>query len=163
MYRCEEDIFTHFSIEERDRLFGTPPATVYDSLRCLLNTDDMIPILCAGDVFSDQLIRSYTHAMLDRWQMELSERIIPSNLSQIRNIVPFHDITNSYDVAAWKEIDAIRNHLAKDTAEYVSIFKEIRLAIDAKNLKELSKLQQKMNSLMNEMNKLYADYGANQI
>ena len=66
-------------------------------------------------------------------------------------------------MALWKEIDSIRNHLAKDTSEYVSIFKEIRLAIDAKNLKELSKLQQKMNSLMNEMNRLYADYGANQI
>ncbi len=163
MYRCEEDIFIHYSIEERDKLFGTPPATVYDSLRCLLHADDMIPILCAGDVFSDQLISSYAHAMLDRWQMELSERIIPTNLSLIRNIVPFHDPSNNYDVALWKEIDSIRNHLAKDTSEYVSIFKEIRLAIDAKNLKELSKLQQKMNSLMNEMNRLYADYGANQI
>jgi len=163
MYRCEEDIFIHYSIEERDKLFGTPPATVYDSLRCLMHADDMIPILCAGDVFSDQLISSYAHAMLDRWQMELSERIIPTNLSLIRNIVPFHDPSNNYDVALWKEIDSIRNHLAKDTSEYVSIFKEIRLAIDAKNLKELSKLQQKMNSLMNEMNRLYADYGANQI
>ncbi|MBR3031810.1 MAG: glutamine synthetase, partial [Clostridiales bacterium] len=163
MYRCEDDIFTHFSTEERDRLFGTPPATVYDSLRRLLHSDDMLPILCAGDVFSDQLISSYAHAMLDRWQMELSERIIPTNLSQIRNIVPFHDPDNSYDVTLWKEIDDIRNHLAKDTSDYVSVFKEIRLAIDSKNLKELSKLQQKMNSMMNEMTKLYAEYGANQI
>jgi len=163
MYRCEEDIFTNFSTEERDRLFGTPPATVYDSLRCLLHADDMLPILCAGGVFSDQLISSYAHAMLDRWQMELSDRIIPTNLSIIRNIVPFHDMTNGYDVDLWKEIDSIRMNLAKDTAEYVSIFKQIRLAIDAKNLKELSRLQQKMNSLMNEMNRLYTDYGANQI
>lgn len=163
VYRCEEDIFANFSTEERDRLFGVPPATVYDSLRCLLHADDLIPILCAGGVFSDQLISSYAHAMLDRWQMELSERIIPNNLSQIRNIVPFHDPMNSYDVALWKEIDTIRNRLAKDTSEYVSIFKEIRLAIDAKNLKELSKLQQQMNSLMNEMTMLYADYSANQL
>lgn len=163
IYRCEEDIFTCFSTEERDRLFGTPPATVYDSLSCLLNADDMVPILCAGDIFSDKLIRSYTHAMLKRWQMELSERIIPTNLSQIRNVVPFHDPTNSYDVALWKEIDTIRNDLAKDTSEHVSVFKEIRLAIDAKNLRELSKLQLKMNALMNEMMTLYADYGANQL
>ena len=163
VYRCEEDIFTSYSSEERDRLFGTPPATVYDSLRCLLHDDDLIPILCAGDVFSDKLISSYAHAMLDRWQMELSERIIPTNLSQIRNVVPFHDPTSSYDVALWKEIDTIRNHLAKDTSEHVSIFKEIRLAIDAKNLRELSKLQQQMNSLMNKMTTLYADYGANQL
>ena len=62
-----------------------------------------------------------------------------------------------------KEIDDIRNRLAKDSSEYVSIFKEIRLSIDAKNLKELSKLQQEMNKLMNKMTTLYAEYGANQI
>ena len=163
VYRCEEDIFTNYTTEERDRLFGIPPATVYDSLRRLLHADDMLPILCAGDVFSDQLISSYAHAMLDRWQMELSERIIPTNLSQIRNVVPFHDPSNSYDAALWKEIDDIRNRLAKDSSEYVSIFKEIRLSIDAKNLKELSKLQQEMNKLMNKMTTLYAEYGANQI
>ena len=163
VYRCEDDIFSHYSNEERDELFGTPPATVYDSLRCLLKDDEMIPILCAGGVFSDKLISSYAHAMLDRWQMELSERIIPNNLSQIRNVVPFHDPMNSYDVSLWREIDSIRNHLAKDTSEYVSIFKEIRLAIDAKNLKELSKLQQKMNAMMNEMMTLYSDYSANQL
>ncbi len=163
VYRCEDDIFSHYSTEERDELFGTPPATVYDSLRCLLKDDEMIPILCAGGVFSDKLISSYAHAMLDRWQMELSERIIPNNLSQIRNVVPFHDPMNSYDVSLWREIDSIRNHLAKDTSEYVSIFKEIRLAIDAKNLKELSKLQQKMNAMMNEMMTLYADYSSNQL
>ncbi len=163
LYRSEDDIFTKYSAEERDRLFGTPPATVYDSLKSLLSDDFLVPVLCSGGVFSEDLIRSYAQAMLDRWQMELSERIIPDNLSQIRNIVPFHDPINSYDITLWNEIDAIRNRLAKDTSEYVSIFKEIRLAIDAKNLRELSKLQQKMNAQQSEMITLYSEYCANQI
>ena len=75
----------------------------------------------------------------------------------------FHSTPDKLRVLLQKEIDEIRNHLAKDSSEYVSIFKEIRLAIDAKNLKELSKLQQEMNKMMNKMSTLYAEYSANQI
>ncbi|NLW88595.1 MAG: glutamine synthetase [Clostridiaceae bacterium] len=163
LYRSEEDIFVRYSADERDKLFGVPPSTVYDSLRSLLKDDYLIPVLCAGDVFSDGLIASYTHAMLNRWQTELSERIIPDNLEMIRKIVSMHNSSNTYDESLWKEIDKLRNRLAKDTAEYVSIFKEIRLAIDAKNLRELSRLQQLMSSLQNELLTLYSEYCQNQI
>lgn len=163
LYRSEEDIFVRYSADERDRLFGTPPSTVYDSLRSLLRDDDLNPVLCAGDVFSDALIASYAHAMLDRWQTELAERIIPDNLSQIRLIRPLHDSGSGYDDTLWKEIDKLRNRLSKDTSDYVSIFKEIRMAIDARNLRELSRLQQSMNALQTELLTLYSEYCQNQI
>ncbi|MBN1775058.1 MAG: glutamine synthetase [Clostridiales bacterium] len=163
LYRSEEDIFVQYSADERDKLFGTPPSTVYDSLRGLLRDDYLIPILCAGEVFSDGLIASYAHAMLDRWQTELAERLIPDNLNRIRMITPAHNSSNEYDEGLWKEINKLRNRLAKDTADYVSIFKEIRMAIDAKNLRELSRLQQLMNSLQTELLTLYSEYRQNQI
>ena len=163
LYRSEEDIFVQYSADERDKLFGTPPSTVYDSLRGLLRDDYLIPILCAGEVFSDGLIASYAHAMLDRWQTELAERLIPDNLNRIRMITPAHNSSNEYDEGLWREINKLRNRLAKDTADYVSIFKEIRMAIDAKNLRELSRLQQLMNSLQTELLTLYSEYRQNQI
>jgi glutamine synthetase len=163
LYRSEEDIFVRYSADERNRLFGTPPSTVYDSLRSLLQDDYLIPVLCAGDVFSDALIASYAHAMLDRWQTELSDRIIPDSLNRLRQVLPMHDEKNQYDESLWKEIDRLRNRLAKDTADYVSVFKEIRMAIDAKNLRELSRLQQSMNSIQTELLTLYAEYCQNQI
>ena len=163
LYRSEDDIFVRYSAEERDTLFGKPPSTVYDSLRTLLRDDYLIPVLCAGGVFSDRLLASYAHAMLDRRQMELADRIIPDNLSRIRQIDPCHDDSSEYDVLLWKDIQSIKYRLAKDTSDYVSIFKEIRLAIDAKNLKELSRLQQVMNSLQSELLTLYSEYLLNQI
>jgi len=162
-YRSEEDIFSKYSAEERDQLFGTPPATVYESLRTLLHDDSLIPVLCAGGVFSDELLASYTHAMLDTWQLELSERIIPEYLMQIRKLVAYHNPQNNYDETMWKEIEKIRNHLAKDTQDYVSVFTEIRMAIDAKNLKELSKLQMIMAAQQNELLTRYAEYCQNQM
>ncbi len=163
LYRSEDDIFLTYSAKERDRLFGTPPATVYESLRTLLHDDHLISVLCAGDVFSDALIASYARAMLDSWQKELSERIIPENLSLIRNLVAYHNPQNPYDEAMWKEINKIRNRLAKDTQDYVSVFTEIRMAIDARNLKELSRLQKSMTAQQTELLTRYAEYCQNQI
>jgi len=163
VYRSEDDIFKTYSEVERDHLFGTPPSTVYESLRALLKDDQLVPILCAGGVFSDSLFSSYARAMLDAWQMELSERIIPDSLAQIRDLIPSHNPQNSYDQALWTEVDKIRNRLAKDTQDSVSIFTEIRMAIDAKNLKELSKLQVLMNKQQTELTARYQEYCNNQI
>jgi len=163
IYRSEDDIFTTYSAKDRDRLFGSPPATVYESLRTLLHDDHLITVLCAGDVFSDALIASYARAMLDTWQKDLSERIIPENLSAIRDLVAYHNPQNPYDEAMWKEINKIRNRLAKDTQDYVSVFTEIRMAIDARNLRELSRLQQSMNAQQTELMTRYSEYCQNQI
>ena len=163
MYRSEDDIFATYSDKERDKLFGTPPATVYESLRTLLHDDHLVSVLCAGGVFNDNLFASYARAMLNTWELELSERIIPEHLAQIKEIVPLHNKSSAYDEATWNEIDKIRNDLAKDTQDYVSVFTEIRLAIDAKNLKELSKLQIKMNKLQTELLTRYTQYCQNQI
>ena len=163
IYRSEEDIFDTYSSKERDRLFGAPPATVYESLRTLLHDDNLMTVLCAGDVFSDALIASYARAMLDTWEKELSERIIPENLAAIRDLVAYHNPQNPYDEAMWKEINRIRNHLAKDTQDYVSVFTEIRMAIDARNLKELSRLQQLMTAQQTELLTRYSEYCQNQI
>ncbi len=163
LYRCEEDIFDSMSGEERDRLFGVPPATVYDSLKDFLSSESCLDILCKGDVFSDKILSSYSHAMLDMWQMELVDRIIPSNIALLRKIVKLHTDSNSYDNDAWRDIENIKFALAKNTAEHFCVFDSIKLAIKNKNLKEISKLQLKMISSIEDLKKLYHDYSNNQV
>jgi glutamine synthetase len=163
MYRSEDDLFQAYSEKERDELFGTPPATVYESLRTLLQDDHLMPVLCDGDVFSDGLFTSYARAMLNTWQLELAERIIPDNLTQIKEIVPLHNPVNAYDEEMWAEIARLRHRLSKDTKDDVSIFTEIRMAIDGKNYKELSRLQLLMNKLQSELVTRYNEYCQNQI
>ncbi|MCQ2482734.1 MAG: glutamine synthetase [Clostridia bacterium] len=163
LYRCEEDIFESMTEDQRNFKFGTPPTTVYDSLKNFISNASVSEILCAGDVFSDKLLRSYSCAMLDMWQMELVERIIPSNISVIRNYTKLHDIDNSYDSSLWQEIQRIKIALAKNTDENYSVFGSIKSAIENKNLNEISKLQIRMNLLMNELASLYKEYSDNQI
>lgn len=163
LYRCEEDIFESYNEDERDRLFGVPPATVYDSLKNLLTDDSLSSILCAGGVFNDKLVTSYSHAMLDTWQMELLERIIPSNIAKLRTITKKHNEANTYDNDMWSDIENLRFALAKNTDERFSLFGSIKLAIANKNLSDVSKAQIKMNKTMSELSVLYMDYLDNQI
>ena len=163
LYRCEEDIFESMTGEERNKLFGIPPATVYDSLKNLMISDSVCDILCAGDVFSDKILASYSNAMLNMWQMALLERIIPSNLSLLRSFSKKHTISNTYDDETWSTIENMRLSLAKNTDEKFSIFGSIKLAIESKNLGDIAKLQTRMNKNMIELIGLYRDYNENQI
>lgn len=163
LYRCEEDIFETMNDEERDRLFGTPPATVYDSLKNFLEADGTTEILCAGNVFNDKILSSYSHAMLDRWQYELSDRIIPNNLTTLRGYTRKHTDSNTVDDDYWSDIETIKLNLAKDTSERTSVFSCIRNSLEANDLKEISKLQIRMNQDMNEIADLYKRYSDNQI
>ena len=47
LYRCEDDIFEDLSSSERDRLFGMPASTVYESLTTLKDSN-VAEILCRG-------------------------------------------------------------------------------------------------------------------
>ncbi len=163
LYRCEEDIFETMDDEERDRLFGTPPATVYDSLRNFLEADGTTEILCAGNVFNDKILSSYSHAMLDRWQYELSDRIIPNNLTTLRGYTRKHTESNEVDDDYWSDIETIKLNLAKDTSEKTSIFSCIKNSLESNDLREISKLQIRMNQDMNEIAELYKKYSDNQI
>ena len=144
-------------------MFGTPPATVYDSLRNFLEADDATKILCAGNVFNDKILSSYSHAMLDRWLYELSDRIIPTNLTTLRSYTKKHTDANPVDDEYWSDIETVKMNLAKDTTEKTSIFSCIRNSLESKDLKEISKLQLRMNRDMNEVADIYKRYSDNQI
>jgi len=164
MYRSEDDIFSDYSDAERDRLFGKPPATVYETLRNLLNQSEGQTMLCDGDVFTDAIISSYARAMLDIWEMELSERIVLTNLERIRTCMMLHeDNDNEYDDTVWERIDEIRQSLAVTTVDRISLFSEIRKSLAERNLKRVSELQLQMDSQMRKMERLYLDYQMNQI
>ena len=163
LYRCEEDIFETMDEDERDRLFGTPPSTVYDSLKNFLEADDATKILCAGDVFNDKILASYSHAMLDRWMYELSDRIIPTNLTTLRGYTKKHTDSNVIDDDNWSDLQTLKLNLAKDTDERTSIFSCIKNSLESKDLKEISKLQIRMNRDMDEIADLYKRYSDNQI
>lgn len=161
-YRSEDDVFEHYTQEERDRLFGKPPATVWETLSNLTAYPGRDDLLCAGGVFTPAIVESYREAMLAKWRLEISERIIPNNVETVRSCRRLHgEDADELDEQAWQAIQALRLELMKDTTRGLSLFSRIRAAVSDGEYALASDLQLEMNRKMTELNDRYRAYARN--
>jgi len=162
-YRSEEDVFEHYTEEQRNMMFGTPPATVWENLSNLSKYKDKAAILSRGNVFEQNIIASYVKATQTQWIMELYERILAENTELVRKCVKLHggEDSTDYDEAQWTVINDLRRYLMKDTLKEKSLFTRIRESIEAKNYDMVSNLQLEMAEKVSQLKKLYAAYKRN--
>ena len=162
MYRSEDDVFEHYSQEERDRLFGPPPATVGETLAALDGYAEREALLCAGGVFTPAIIASYAEAMRAKWRLELSQRILPANAETVRACRRLHgpDAT-SLDEDAWEEIQRLRVNLLQDSPSRRSLFTRLREAVAEGDDAQTSALQLEMNRELADLQERYAAYTRN--
>lgn len=162
-YRSEEDVFEHYSEEERNRLFGIPPATVWENLKAFDKYPEKKKVLTAGNVFSDKIIRSYVLGAQIRWLTELCNRVIPENMELVRNCKALHynEQHSDLDQMRWEKINELRHYLMKDTLTRKSLFTRMKEAIEQKDLETVSRLQLEMNDKIHELKKLYTIYKRN--
>jgi glutamine synthetase len=160
-YRSEHDVFEHFTEEERARLFGTPPATVWETVENLDRYPAKTSVLTCDEVFSPAIIGAYRKACLTRWAMELYNRIIPDSAEFVRSCVRLHEAGNDLDEQRWVNIQSLRQRLLRDEVDRKSIFTEIREAIDRQDYAQTSALQLEMGRLMHELQTLYRSYRRN--
>jgi glutamine synthetase len=159
-YRSEEDVFEHYPAEERDRIFGKPPATVWETLANLDRCPEKTEVLRADGVFPADVLDSYRKAALVRWTLELSNRIIPDNAKVLRACGRLEG-ENKLDAERWGRIAALRGELARDDIDRKSIFTRIREAVTAGQHAEASRLQVEMTRKMKELIGLYQLYRRN--
>lgn len=159
-YRSEENVFEHFSAEQRDELFGRPPATVWEAMQNLKLYPDKVKVLQTDDVFSEPVLRSYNEAVLKIWTAELSERIVPENARTVNACVRLHN-ENRLDARRWEKIRELKEELARDDIDRVSIFTRIRSAVQAGDFAAASDLQLQMADTMKELQELYRLYRRN--
>ena len=162
-YRAEEDVFEDYSPEERDKLFGMPPKTVYENLLAFDQNAEKAQVLLGNDVFTDKIIASYKSFMLSEWSIELKDRIIPDHLKTIRRLVKLHtdeEITD-LDIVNWEKIKTLKHYLMKDSLDTKSLFTRIREALADGNYSLASLLQIEMNAQMTALTKMYLDYRRN--
>lgn len=162
-YRSEKDVFEHYNEQERNELFGNPPATVWDNLASFEKYPEKKQVLLAGGVFDDRIIASYSLAARIRWITELCNRIIPENLDLIKSFKQLHQSETAADLdqVRWSRIDELRHYLAKDTLTSKSLFTRIKDAIEQSDFDTVSCLQLEMAEKMAELKKLYTLYSRN--
>ncbi len=163
-YICENDVFDDYDQAERDRLFGKPPANVFENLSYFNENAAKSQLLKRGDVFSDTIIASYQETLLSQWATELGSRIIPEGMTLVRQSRQIHE--NNYgvvdiDVVRWEKIEKLRHALMKDSMANESIFTQIKKAIAEEDYETVSQLQIEMSDKLSELNKLYQVYKHN--
>jgi glutamine synthetase len=159
-YRSEADIFEHFGEAERNRLFGAPPATVWEAFQNLDRDPAKKGVLTISQVMTPAIIDSYRLATLSRWITELANRIIPENTALVRSFIKKHGERNNapLDEQRWQEVQQIRLDLFKDDTGHSSLFARIRKAIDTRDFAVVSTLQREMDQAIDELKQKYFEY-----
>ena len=161
-YRSEVDVFENFSDEERAAMFGTAPATVWENLKALDNYQEKKADL-ACEAFPERLMESFKIGALTRWALELKFRIIPDNLERVISYQQLHSEAdnNPLEVERWKKLNNLRTELGRDTEKSLSIFTQIKKALESEDYDKASDLMISMNNKMDELDNLYYEYSHN--
>lgn len=164
-YRSEEDVFEYYSQEERNRLFGVHPATVYENIHNLMVYPEKLSVIMEGNVLDEKLIKSFTTAVTNRWVTEILNRLIPENMDTVRKCKSVHNKQKAQDIdiTYWAQVDHLRQYLMKDTYNSKSLFSKIRIAAKVKDYATLSQLQKEMAEKMSELKDIYSEYKRNLI
>ena len=163
-YRSEKDVFAYYTQEERDKLYGKAPATVWENISAFASNEIKQEVLKKGDVFTDELINSFRVSTMEKWKNELQGRIIHDNIMLLKTFVKLHselDHATDLDVVNWERIIYLKTKLMKDSMSKKCIFTKIKRAINEGNFEYASDLQIQMNEKMSEIRTLYIEYKNN--
>ncbi len=162
-YRSEDDVFEKFSEEDREKLFGVAPRTVWENLKSFEQCEEKKKILLRNDVMSETCIESYKKAILDMWATELRSRLIPQNRDKIRNYKVLHEDLQftDYDQYYWREITLLKNELGKNTLGKPSLMSNIVDCLKDGDYDKASELQLEMAKKMQEIDNYYTQYKNN--
>ena len=162
-YRSEDDVFEDFTEEERNKMYGTAPATIYENLSALDKYPEKINVLKRNDVLTDQLINSFKMATLQRWCTEIGNRIINKYTHEIRSFKPLHSLDKALDldVSNWMKINELRHYIMKDSYTSKSLFTKIKSAFINEDYSNASELYLELECKMEELRNLYSSYKKN--
>ncbi len=163
-YRSEDDVFEDYTEEERNRLFGAPPATVWENVSNLGNYPEKRTVITAGGALSDQIIEAFVGGALLRWKTEIIRRIIPENRDIVRKAKEIQaSFVTDQDSYNWNKINGIRTYLAKDSIDEKSLFTLLINALNEGDYATASGLQVEMYDKVEELKTLYDAYHKNMI
>ncbi|MBQ7476006.1 MAG: glutamine synthetase, partial [Selenomonadaceae bacterium] len=141
-YRSEEDVYEAFTEEERSKIFGKPPATVWENISALEKYPEKVEIICSGGALNEKIINAFREGALLRWKTELISRILPEMRSLVRKAKKIDAaFVTDQDAYNWNKIFNLRAELAKDSIDEKSLFTRLIRALETGKFDEASELQ----------------------
>ncbi len=161
-YRSEKNIFTDYSAEEREKLFGKAPATVWENFKAFENFADRMDIITGGDKTTELMIKSYRAQMTLKWTTEFHDRLIPNSMETVRKCIKLHgEDATDYDLLNWDNVQKLRLELAKDSLDHKSLLMKAKEAIDAGDYDAASEYEVQLEAMLEKLGKEYRNYKKN--
>ena len=161
-YRSEQDVFEDFTQAERDKLFGKPPATVWENMEALKKYPDKVKIISSGGALQEKIINAFRDGALLRWKTELISRILPELRETVRKAKKIDaDFVTDLDAYNWNKIFLLRAALAKDSIDEKSLFTRLITALNTGDYETASSLQVEIYAKIEELKALYDAYEKN--
>lgn len=159
-YRCEQNVFEDFTQEERDALFGKPPATVWENVKIMQSESEKIKTLTQSGAITDDIVKSFVASILYRWENELMDRLIPATKAAIKQYKKLtHE--NTIDDERWEKVNKKRIELGKDTQREKSICTQLKEALENGDYDRASDLQIEMARKVESLEDAYRVYAEN--
>lgn len=162
-YRSEKDVFVDYTQEERDRMFGRAPSTVWENITAFDKYPDKLEIFMRDGVMDALTLDSYRTAIVSQWATELHDRLIPNTMNLLRGCRKLHadDECTDYDMLNWGKIQELRMYLGKDRIEKKCLLSRTRQALDAGDYSLASDLQLEIQEKVEELISVYSKYKKN--
>lgn len=164
-YRSEKDVYAEYTEEERERLFGKAPRTVWESISAFDEYPEKMKVIQKEGVLDPLSLESYKEAITAAWATELHNRIIPNTMKLVRECKKCHldnDCTD-LDVLNWEKIQELRIYLGRDKIQRKSLLTRIKEALDNFEYEEASHLQIEMQEKTQQLVDTYTEYKKNVI
>ena len=160
-YRSEKNVFEDYTPEERARLFGKPPKTVWENLKNFDLYPEKVRAVSCG-IMDEQTLDSYRTYILNEWATEYHFRNIPNAMDDVKECVKAHNIdATDFDEAKWAEINSLRYMIAKDSMTSKSLLTRAREALDDHDYELASELQTEIQQNMETLKRKYSAYKRN--
>lgn len=159
VYRSEEDVFEYYTKEEREKLFGKSPRTVWENINNL-NNKEQLEVLKYGNILTDSIIKSFARTALKKWRLMVCKRKIKEYFNEI-SLLKKKESTDEKDNDDWKLIDEKRRYIYKTTDDQESLFDKIYNAFEKEEWEKASDLVIDLEESMEELRGLYSKYNKN--
>jgi len=164
-YRAERNLFTEFTAEEREKLFGRAPSNVWEGFMSWgdgVFDRKTVDLITFGDEAAVSTLRSYREQMILKWWMEYHDRYIQNTMDFLRSCVKLHeDDGNEYDASNWAKSAELKSLIGREENGRDSLLMQARKAIDESDYAGLSRLELEIEEKLEELREVYGRYRRN--
>ena len=161
-YRSERNIYTDYSVEEREKLFGKPPANVWQCFKYWTDNPEELQLLTAGDETAEMILRSYRVQMIEKWSIEYHDRFIINTMQLLRRSSRLSEQEGSdYDIKCWEHVAELKDIIGREEMGRESLLMQAKNAIDAGDYDRLSELELIIEDKLDELRAAYNTYRRN--